>query len=70
MEVNIKLNLPSPVAEGRHGGKDPEAGAADDHRELVRGAPGDRLRVGDGEDHERDAGQEVADVKEEKTPEY
>ena len=68
MEVNIKL--PSPVAEGRHSGENPEAGAADDHRELVRGAPSDCLRVGDGEDHERDAGQEVADVKEQKTAEY
>ena len=64
------LYLASPVAEGRHGGEDPEAGAADNHRELVRGAPGDCLRVGDGEDHEREAGQEVADVEEEKATEY
>ena len=64
------LDLASPVAEGRHGGEDPEAGATDNHRELVRGAPGDCLRVGDGENHERQAGQEVADVEEEKAAEY
>jgi len=58
------------VAEGGHSGEDPEACSADDHRELVRGAPGDCFRVCDGEDHEGDAGQQVADVEEEKTPEY
>ena len=64
------LDLASPVAEGRHGGEDPEAGATDNHRELVSGPPGDCLRVGYGEDHEREAGQEVADVEEEKATEY
>ena len=60
----------SPVAEGWHSGEDPKAGSTDDHRELVRGVPGDSLRVSDGEDHESDAGQQVADIEEEKTPEY
>ena len=60
----------SPVAEGRHSGEDPEASSADDHREFVRVAPGDCLRVGDGEDHEGDAGEQVADVEEQKTPKY
>lgn len=64
------IDLSSPVAEGRHGGEYPEAGSADNHRELVGGAPGDCLRVGDGENHEGEARQKVADVEEEKATEY